>query len=407
MRIDHLNSRPQVQAGMPWLVWLALSAAACSGTPPADQVTRLTVGDTTFVSSPAIGVDGPTQLQEVLRVDAAKLDFGRIDAGAFGPNGTIWLYDSRGKGGEVLRVLDSLGAPVAVAGRSGAGPGEFRGPIRLFQLADGSMLVKEMSTTRAVRFAGDGRTLATIELPVVVATGWVVTPDTVGGWFITASFEEHTPSRVGRFGWLHFNRDGAVIDTVFPPARLFEEPTPDGIAPGRIRTVGRDRSVLTTVPGPSRLTRIAPDHTVQVMEWRADPPAYLDQERRDMQAVEDRMNELFGQAKKPLPERKEPVHRILTDGTGLVWALLATVGERIPDDELPKEPSSIPPIKWHEHDRWAAFDRDGVLRFTVEAPSGTTILDRVGHRLLGIILDADGSQRIVVWSAIPSPKGRP
>ena len=392
-----MNLRSHRRTRMPWYVWLALSGVACSRTPAAEQVTRRTVGDTTFISSPAAGVDGPTQLREVLRVDAAKLDLGRVDAGAFGPNGTIWLYDSRGKSGEVVRVLDSLGVPLAVAGRSGAGPGEFRGPIRLFQLADGSMLIKEMSTTRAVRFDGDGHTLATIDLPVAVATGWVVTPDTVGGWFITASFEEHTPTRVGRFGWLHFNRDGTVIDTVFPPVRLFEEPTPDGIAPGRIRTVGRDRSVLTTVPGPSRLTRIAADRRVQVMEWRADPPAYLDQERRDMQAVEDRMNELLGQAKKPLPERKEPVHRILTDGTGLVWTLLATRGERIPDEELPKEPSSMPPIKWRDHDRWAAFDRDGVLRFTVEAPMGSNILDRAGHRVLGIVLDADGMQHIVVW----------
>ena len=386
---------------------LVLAIVGCARTQSTNDVTRRTVGDTTFLTSPADGVDGAMRLQEILRIDATKLDLGRIDAGVFGANGTIWLYDSHGKNGETLHILDSLGAPVGIAGRTGSGPGEFRDPVRLFRLSDGSILVKEMSTIRAVRFAGDGRVLATIELPVVVATGWVVTPDTVGGWFITASFEEHTPTRVGRFGWLHFNRDGSVVDTVFPPAALFEEPTPDGIAPGRVRTVGRDRSVLTTVPGPSCLTRIALDRTVRVSEWRGEAPAYLDQERRDMQAVEDKMNELLGKPKTPLPARKEPVHRILTDGTGFVWAQLATVGERIPDDELPKAPSSIPPIKWHEHDRWAAFDRDGVLRFTVETSSGTTILDRAGHRLLGTVVDTDGSQRIVVWNAVPSSQGKP
>jgi hypothetical protein len=193
-------------------------------------------------------------LREVRRLLPSAIDIGRIDAAAFGPDGSLWLLDGAGPNGASIQIVDSVGSPRAKAGREGAGPGEYRLPLRMFRLADGSMLVKEMSTTRAVRFDADGRALATMELPPAVATGWVVTPDTVGGWFITASFEANTPTRIGRFGWLHFSANGTVIDTMHPPPHLLREATPDGIAPGRVRTVARDGSALTTVPGPNRLS---------------------------------------------------------------------------------------------------------------------------------------------------------
>jgi hypothetical protein len=382
----------------------ALAVVACSSN--RDPIVRRSVADTSFVSSPGDGLyrfssDKPVNwtyhLVETLRIDASRLDIGQIDAAAFGPNRSIWIYDPKATDGETIRILDSLGRPIGTAGRSGEGPGEYRGPIRIFQLADGSMLVKEMFTVRAVRFAADGHALATIELPAVVASGWVVTPDTAGGWYITASFEEHTVKRVGRYGWLHFNNAGEVTDTAWPPKRMFEEPTPDGVAPGRIRTVGRDGSMLTTAPGQSRLLRIPQHGRVEAMEWRADPPKYGDEERRDMQAVDDKLSDLLKTPRTPLPARKAPASRILTDASGWTWVQLTAVADRIPDDELPKGPSDIPPIKWRDRDRWAAFARDGTMQFVVDAPPGAQILDRSSPYLLGVVSDANGAQSIVVW----------
>jgi hypothetical protein len=381
-----------------------LAVVACSSN--RDAIVRRTVADTDIVSSPGDGLyrlspdthaNGTYHLVEMLRIDGSRLDIGRIDAAAFGPNRSTWIYDSKATGGETIRILDSLGRPMGTAGRSGEGPGEYRGPIRIFQLADGSMLVKEMFTVRAVRYAADGHALATIELPAVVASGWVVTPDTIGGWYITASFEEHTVKRVGRYGWLHFNNAGVVTDTAWPPKQMFEEPTPDGIAPGRIRTVGRDGSMLTTAPGQSRLLRIPQHGRVQAMEWRADPPKYGDEERRDMQAVDDKLSDLLKTPRTPLPAHKAPASRILTDAAGWTWVQMTTVADRIPDEELPKAPSDIPPIKWRDRDRWAAFARDGVMQFVVDAPPGAQILDRSSPYLLGVVTDTNGGQSIVVW----------
>ncbi len=386
-----------------WLrsVVCALVAISCRPAEPTTQVRRRTAGDTVYVESPAQGVDGPMQLQIVRRINLAALDIGRVDAAAFGPLGTLWVFDGASDGGAAVHVLDSLGAPRALAGREGAGPGEYRAPIRMFRLADGSMLIKEMHTTRAVRFDARGQALSTMELPPVVASGWVVTPDTVGGWFITAVFEDNTSARIGRFGWLHFDGRGVVTDTVHPPTFLLGEPTPDGIVPGRIKTVGRDGAVLTTTPGPNRLYRYARDGRTHVLAWPGTPPGYQPDERRDMQVVSDRMNALFGMPPKALPEHKEPSHRILTDSAQWIWAQLAAEGVRIPDDELPKDPDNMGlTVRWRDRERWAAFDRDGALRFVIDAPPNVAVVDRSTYRMLGIETDDEGAQYLVIWRVV-------
>ncbi len=381
------------------LIAAALAAQGCREGQDTSAVSHRTAGDTTFISSPAIGTEGPVTLQELTRFSTTSADLGRVVGGAFGANGTIWLFDAAGRDGARIIVLDSLGRLHARAGREGGGPGEYRSPVGIFQLADRSMLAKEMRTTRAIRFDADGNVLATLTLPPEVASGWVVTPDTESGWFITALFEPNTPTRVGRFGWFHFDSMGVVKDTIHPPAPMLTEPTPDGIAPGRIRTVGRDGSVLTTEPGPNRVTRFAPDGTVQVFEWPGLPPEYRTDEREEMQAVADRLSELLGKPKRALPQRKQPAHRIHTDNAGVIWVQLSTPGERIPDELLPKNNDPLQ-IKWRDLDRWAAFAPDGALRFVVDLPATYRVLDRHDSRLLGIAADDDGEEHVVILQIV-------
>src|SRR5512140_713952 len=98
----HRHGQPLILHAL--LVALAVVAglAGCRNAAAPDAVTRSTVGDTTFISSPPDGIDGPVTLTEQLRVTADQLDVGSFFAAAFGPDGTIWLYDRRGRNGEVL-----------------------------------------------------------------------------------------------------------------------------------------------------------------------------------------------------------------------------------------------------------------------------------------------------------------
>ena len=116
-----------------------------------------------------------------------------------------------------------------------------------------------------------------------------------------------------------------------------------------------------------------------------------------MQAVDDKLSDLLKTPRTPLPARKAPASRILTDASGWTWLQLTAMADRIPDDELPKAPSDIPPIKWRDRDRWAAFAQDGTMQYVVDSPPGAQILDRSSPYLLGVVTDANGAQSIVVW----------
>jgi hypothetical protein len=159
--------------------------------------------------------------------------------------------------------------------------------------------------------------------------------------------------------------------------------------------------VITALPGPSRIDRIARDGKVMAMTWRGEAPRYGDDERRDIQRVSDRMNELLGLVHVPLPEHKAAVHLLLTSPDGGIWAAMGAEGDPIPDEELSKDTVTLPPMKWIDRDRWAWFDRDGVLRFVVEMAQGVHVLDRDGTRLLGVVTATDGTQALVVWRMQP------
>ena len=113
--------------------------------------------------------------------------------------------------------------------------------------------------------------------------------------------------------------------------------------------------------------------------------------------------QLEGTVRRPLPKHKQPANRILTDGSNHIWVHLSNTGERIPDDELAKGQGPLT-IKWREPDRWAAFRRDGALRFIVDLPRHARLLDREGDRLLGVVADDTGAEQVTVWRIVNARK---
>jgi hypothetical protein len=135
------------------------------------------------------------------------------------------------------------------------------------------------------------------------------------------------------------------------------------------------------------------------MEWGGEPAEYGAAERTDQQGVADRMHDMLGLPHVDLPARKQPINRILTDGTGQTWALLSMPGLPLAKEDLPREPDPLA-ASWREPERWAAFAPDGSPRFQVSIPDSARILHRWGTRLLGVVADASGAEELVVWRIV-------
>lgn len=140
------------------LLLLVLGLAAC-GSPSSDSGVRTTdSAGVTLVTSP--GTDRPypftVTLQRRLGLDddgvAAITQLSGANAGVDGED-RIYILDT-----PLLhvKVLDTMGALLAIRGREGMGPGEFSFPARLTVDPDGSVAVTDYAKSALVRFAPDG-----------------------------------------------------------------------------------------------------------------------------------------------------------------------------------------------------------------------------------------------------------
>jgi len=132
-------------------------------------------------------------------------------------------------------------------------------------------------------------------------------------------------------GWLHHSRLGEVTDTILPSSEWSSNAT---IA------VGRDGSLLRAVVGTSQLARRAGSGAILTGRWIGPPLA--------------------------------GILRLAHDARGLLWvaATAADGGTRL-----------------------HSFDRDGGLRFVIDTPPGTTVLDEDGEYVLTV--SVDGALRVM------------
>lgn len=92
-------------------------------------------------------------LSEDLRIDAKKEDFALLNGGVVGPRGVVALtfrQDAQ------VRIYDANGKRIAVVGRPGSGPGEFRSPQAQGWIAD-TLWIYDFTLKRHTFVAANGR----------------------------------------------------------------------------------------------------------------------------------------------------------------------------------------------------------------------------------------------------------
>lgn len=200
--------------------------------------------------------------------DRGGISFGGIADVAVDPSGRIWVVDFRRR---QVHVLDKVGRAVAVVGRSGDGPGEFRLPFQVAVAKDGSAYVFDQYQARITQFGPDLKFRRSFLLQPMLAARDMVALDSslvisgidrnLGG--ITSTIHE-----VHRIDGRPLHRYGKLL-----PARSPDIAREVGAGP---MAVGKDGVVWYIAPGPYRVSAYSPAGELLVemeRENRFLPPA--------------------------------------------------------------------------------------------------------------------------------------
>jgi hypothetical protein len=122
------------------------------------------------------------KLTEELRLDATKEDFPRVGGVHIGPRGQMAVMIPRDN---QIRLYDSVGRRLGVAGRSGSGPGEFRAMTNAGWVSD-TLWVFDHQQRRTVFVGSDGKVLRTTPMPSGKLAGATAVPNLPMGMFLIA-----------------------------------------------------------------------------------------------------------------------------------------------------------------------------------------------------------------------------
>ena len=342
--------------------------------PGADaRVPRWTVADTSL----RIGVvDGDPAYQFDTPIAAAALAGGRT---------AVVDYGSR-----QVRLYDRDGRALAVRGREGGGPGEFRWPAGVWALPGDSLAVYDRSLDRITILHGDSLEVARVapverDLASPRAAGLLDGRRLVVG---ETKYDFQGPIRPQDFVVRTLSIEGdAATDSLFPATdRRFghipgilelgrEIASPIWDARGRL-AARHDRIVYG--PGDDYALRVHdPDGRLRrIVRWhgpdRTVDPGEVDRWVDSVVAAtweggRARQRQWFDLL--PRPERRPAHARVLLDAAGRAW-----VGRWAPGtDNTPTD--------------WWVFDEAGRLLATAEVPPGLFILDIGEDAIVGYVTD--------------------
>jgi hypothetical protein len=321
---------------------------------------------------------------------APEYQFGEVAGAVRLADGRIVVADAQAKH---LRFFDGAGVHVRTVGRSGGGPGEFQGLMRLLRLPGDTLATWDYRLSRLSLFAPDGTFLRSRTLPPPTGAPAMLQ---VEGAFADGSlvvapvsliFSKGTSVTRDTVTLLHYAADGEGVDSIgrFPGALTlsvaWEEndggatrgPVPFG--PNTYRAVRGD------------LLRIADSERFEVASYSADgvlrqrvrraytpeplTPAEIERHeeaQRSGVGTHNRQVVERSLAATPYPETKSAFAGMVVDRQGAVWLREHPAGDGAPS-------------------RWTVLDADGAWLGTVETPAGLAVMEVGADYVLGVWRD--------------------
>lgn len=377
-------------ATLPALLLLVASACAGGGSDVAVELRAVvdTVGDTVIVRVSSGSRMGEGVL--VPEVSVGTLDgppetqFGRINAIAVGPDGTMHIMDGQVP---VLRSYGRDGAYLRTVGRAGSGPGEYRQPDSgLAVLSDGRILVRDPGNGRMAVFSAEGEPLETWVLRGGLNTSRPLYVDREDrAWFMLL-LDPSADVGDWRMGLLRLSPAGEPIDTLVAPTSDLQ---------GAVVEARRENSVSqSSVPFTPRfawavtrsgdwLVGLSTSYQVEVrrqdgsvlrlIREMTPVPVLADEKRANEERITRNMRGMVPAWRwngPPIPDVKPPFQSIHPASDGRIWVLLHGEGWRAEEARRDPQGEGMLPEVWRERVAFDVFEEDGTYLGTVRAPDG-------------------------------------
>jgi len=358
--------------------------------------------------------------------DSADHSFGFVRDLHIARDGRLWVLEDQAglghNGPHRLLVFDTLGGFVQEVGRTGDGPGEFRVPIRITELPDGRMVLRDLgSPPRITIYDPTGRFLSDWRLPssthAVIGGRSGLEVDREGRLWLLAT---ERPSPAGRqLEYLRYSAEGTFLGRTLAPAvastgndlelaiplanggssrvgwELPFRPTehwawgPHGTfamintAEYRVTFVEMevtdDPRGADPVPGAGR--RRSPDPITR----RVEAVRVTDLERNERrEALRLQVHRHPGGEALRIPEvaeTKPPLRGVSFSQDGRLMVMVATASERVEGE-------------WREPESYDLFDQDGRLEGRVAFPPEFRLVRLAGNRACGIVTGADDVESV-------------
>lgn len=316
----------------------------------------------------------------------AAYQFGRVAGALRLADGRVVVADGQANH---LRYFDAGGRHLRTVGRTGGGPGEFQGLIRLLRFAGDTVAAWDYQLARLSLFAPDGTFLRGRSVPAV---GGREMPQ-VEGAFADGSllvtpfslvFGSGTSVKRDTVTLLRYAADSARVDSIgrFPGAQTLSVawtengggatrgPVPFG--PNTYRVVRGDllhvadseRFEVASYKGDGTLRRLVRAAYTPEALTPEEIARYKEEQRAESGESRERQFVERSLAATPFPKTKSAFAGMVVDATGATWLRGHSVGSDAPG-------------------RWTVFAADGALLGTVELPAGLHVVEIGADYVLG------------------------
>ncbi len=410
-------------------IFTILACGSAESRAGAPLVSRDTIGDTIVVRTESGSLWGaPRELVPAVSIGVLEGEdaymFGPIGALAVSPDGRIFVLDLQVP---VVRLFSPDGVHMRDVGSAGEGPGEYKEPDGgLAYMPNDQVIVRDPGTGKMVVFDGAGEPADDWRLPYGggfnTSRGFYW--DSAGHLMTLTITNLGAPVTEWQRGFIRFDPQGTVLDTLIPPAWNFDP----WIVSGR-----RENSSSTSrVPyGPEslvyysplgywvgglntdyRIDQFRPDGSVVRIERSWDPVAVDPTEasllrRRMEKNFRDRFPGWSWNGP-DIPDTKPPYSSLMVGEDGRIWVVVATPSEEfmtVADARDEERATGNIVNRFRALVAFDVFEPDGEYLGRANAPQGFSLSPRPvfrGETVWAVVQDEFEVQRVVRLEVTPN-----